>query len=81
MLSKLILAAFTIGLILSGAAAMAETPAAPKTTPMMARPFSLPIPYEICMNYCANAKESMPFRQCHDVCKELVPLPPTLEKK
>lgn len=44
-----------------------------------AGPTMPPMPYAVCLQFCTASK--LPFMQCHDTCKELVPLPPTPEQR
>ena len=73
----------SLAFTLSAGATLAETESSLQTLtadqpmsssmPMQAFGPAMQIPYEICMRYCRLAEE--PFRDCHNICKELVPLP------
>lgn len=68
---------FAAALVLLAAPSSAQ-PVAPSTpAPQMVAPppLPLPVPYAICMNHCPKAGAFEEFKQCHDTCKELVPLP------
>ena len=58
-------------LLAASSSARAETAPSPPVVPGHLAP--LPVPYAICMSYCREA--DIAFEQCHDTCKELVPMP------
>lgn len=73
-------AAFCLAVSSPGAAAegagAANPPPPPPPPPMaVAAPPPPPMPYAICIDYCTRDEEALSFRQCHELCRELVPLP------
>lgn len=75
-------AALCLAVSAAGAAAQEMDPANPPPAPpppppmtMAAPPPPPPMPYAICIDYCTRDDESLSFRQCHELCRELVPSP------
>lgn len=60
-------------LLAASSSARAETAPSPPLPLASGHLAPLPVPYAICMSYCREA--DIPFGQCHDTCKELVPMP------
>lgn len=76
--TSLVFVAATASVLLAASwSARAETAPSPPApygaSAMTGRPAPLPVPYAICMSYCREA--DIAFGQCHDTCKELVPMP------
>lgn len=78
--SLFLVSATALVLLAASSSARAETAPSPLAPPphmvpsaMTGHQAPLPVPYAICMSYCREA--DIAFGQCHDTCKELVPMP------